>query len=93
MAKKIKVFKVSLTNNLEKGGGWLCNVQCFDSLDTVGQTDYSAWKNASAAKRHAKAMAQKWTTRKSVKMIAGTTTDEKGKPTTFYGEFTFKDNA
>ena len=61
--KKIKVFKVSLTNNFEKGGGWLCHVRCYDErdqyeasfTDVIGQSDYSAWKNPSAAKRHAKA--------------------------------------
>lgn len=99
--KKIKVFKVSLTNNFEKGGGWLCHVRCFDQdhvyeasfSDVIGQSDYSAWKNASAAKRHAKALAQKWTTKKSVKFIAGSTTDSKGKPASFNGEFTFKVDA
>ena len=91
MAKKVSYkFNADLNLNTELGGAWLAVVSVVDENDVAQAVFTSSWKNASAGKRYVKAMVQKLTPRKSVKMIAGETLDAKGKPTTFSGELTFK---
>ena len=92
MAKKInKVFEATLNKNLEKGGAWMATVTVKeDGVDTVDVANTAAWANASAGKRWIKEMVQKLTPRKSVKMIAGTALDAKGKPAAFEGKLTYK---
>jgi hypothetical protein len=55
-----------------------------------GISEYTAWKNASAAKRWVKEQVQKHTPRKSVKMVATGAVDAKGKPTAFTGALEYK---
>jgi hypothetical protein len=50
----------------------------------------TAWANASSAKRWVKTQVQALTPRKSVKMVAGSAVDVKGKPVSFTGELAFK---
>jgi hypothetical protein len=91
MAKKVDYkFTAEVNLNSEKGGAWLA-VVCVCNEEGVAQAMFTtAWRNASAAKRYVKAMVQELTPRKSVKMIAGETKDEKGRPTSFSGELTYK---
>ena len=101
MAKKItKKFTATLTLNTEQGGAWLANVSLLtpavdsDNPNSMQPADAvsaeAAWKNASAGKRYIKKMVQELTPRKSVKLVAGTNLDAKGKPTSFAGELSFK---
>ena len=91
MAKKIGyVVEASARKNLEKGGAWLAVVQVNNEEAVVQAMFTTAWRNASAAKRYVKAMVQELTPRKSVKMVAGEAKDEKGRPTSFTGELTYK---
>jgi hypothetical protein len=91
MAKKVvKTFNAVLIKNTEKGGAWFAEVNVSlpnENPSTVLQT---AWSNASAGKRWVKSQVQALTPRKSCKMIAGSTKDLKGKPTTYLGAVTFK---
>ena len=90
MAKEVYTFDARLWLNTEKGGAWIAEYTVGTGQDVVGE--YSAWKNASAAKRWFKAKVQEKTTRKSVKLIADNSApvDAKGKPTKFYGVITFR---
>lgn len=91
MAKKVSYkFTADLTLNEEQGGGWLATVSVVDENDIAQAMFCNAWKNASAGKRYIKAMVQKLTPRKSVKLVAGEKLDVKGKPTSFAGELSFK---
>jgi hypothetical protein len=91
VAKKVTYkFAADLTLNAEQGGGWLAVVSVVDENDIAQAMFTTAWKNASAGKRYIKAMVQKLTPRKSVKLIAGEALDAKGKPTSFAGELSFK---
>ena len=91
MAKKVTYkFAADLTLNIEQAGGWLAVVSVVDENDVAQAMFTTAWKNASAGKRYIKKMVQELTPRKSVKLIAGTNLDAKGKPTSFAGELTFK---
>lgn len=89
MARKVKHrIKVFLRKNPEKGGAWLCEVIINDESDTTISASMTAWSNASAAKRHIKAIVVDNTPRKSIKLLPGNH-DEKGKPTTFMGDMTY----
>lgn len=92
MAKKVSaVFVATLTKNTTKGGAWLARVTAYDEgLDDGNVIVYSAWSNASAGKRWIKEMVVKMTPRKSVKMIAGSEVDAKGKPVAFNGQVDYK---
>jgi hypothetical protein len=99
MAKKIEVtFAATITLNEGKAGGWLAIVSvqkpAGTSINSIqpaeGISVYSAWKNASAAKRWVKEMVLLHTPRKSVKMIPSESLDAKGKPTSFSGTLVFK---
>jgi hypothetical protein len=96
MAKKSTyLFSASATKNPEKGGAWLAKISLTnnsaDSEDYgTGTTELSAWSNASACKRWIKAKVQAMTPRKSVKMVATSAKDAKGKPIQFDGSLTFK---
>ena len=91
MAKKVvKTFTANLNKNTEKGGAWLATVNISDAEGNVGLIYQAAWSNASAGKRWVKSQVQALTPRKSCKMIAGSTKDSKGKPTTYVGSITFK---
>lgn len=78
MAKKTKkTFTATLALNPEKAGAWMASVflTYLDESDsknsipnTVGVSEATAWKNASAAKRWIKTKVQEMTPRKSVKM-------------------------
>ena len=99
MAKKVtKTFTASIALNPEKGGAWMANVfltyeDNSDSMNsmpnTIGISDASAWKTASAAKRWVKAKVQEMTPRKSVKMVP-TAFNDKEKPTNFKGTLEYK---
>ena len=103
MAKKVEAtFVATITLNTEKAGGWLAIVSAQrpagESVNSMqpaeGISEYTAWKNTSAAKRWVKDQVLKHTPRKSVKMVATGALDAKGKPTAFTGSLTFKvDNA
>jgi len=91
MVKKVSAsYKVSIIKQDLKGAAWL--VKSVKSITHVpyDDTEYSAWANASAAKRWVKELVKANTPRKSIKMIAGTTLDAKGKPLSFTGELLFK---
>ena len=92
MAKKVNVvFDATLKKNPEKGGAWLARVTTYDEgIDEGNVIVSTAWSNASAGKRWIKEMVIKMTTKKSVKMIAGTDLDAKGKPMSFDGKVLFK---
>lgn len=92
MAKKVNaVFEATLKKNPEKGGAWLARVTTHDEGIEEGNVIVStAWSNASAGKRWIKEMVIKMTPRKSVKMIAGTDLDAKGKPMAFDGKVEYK---
>jgi len=91
MAKKeSRKFVVTLNKNPEKGGAWLAFVAVVTDEDVAIAQLTTAWANASAAKRWVKAQVQAMTPRKSVKMIAGSAVDLKGKPVSFTGELAFK---
>jgi hypothetical protein len=91
MAKKVDYkFHAEVNLNAEKGGAWLAVVHV-DNEEGIAQAMFTtAWRNASAAKRYVKVMVQELTPRKSVKMVAGDAKDEKGRPTSFTGELTYK---
>jgi hypothetical protein len=89
MAKKITVtFSARIWANTEQGGAWIAEYSVDEEGIVTGE--YSAWKNASAAKRWMKAKVQALTPRKSVKLLAGTELDAKGKPTSFTGTLIYK---
>lgn len=98
-AKKVtKTFTATLELNPEKAGAWMASVFLTyqDELDgpnsmlnTVGVSDQTAWKNASAAKRWIKSKVLELTPRKSVKMVP-TKFDPTDKPTAFSGVLEFK---
>jgi len=91
MAKKVTYkFTADLTLNTEQAGGWLAIVSVVNEDDIAQAMFTTAWKNASAGKRYIKKMVQELTPRKSVKLVAGTNLDAKGKPTSFAGELSFK---
>lgn len=88
MVKKITVtFSARIWANTEQGGAWIAEYSLDE--DNIVTGEYSAWKNASAAKRWIKAKVQGLTPRKSVKLLAGEL-DAKGKPTSFTGELVYK---
>lgn len=91
MAKKVNaVFEAKLVKNTEKGGSWLATVKTYDEGVEAHHHEVTAWANASAAKRWVKARVQALTPKKSCKMIAGATLDEKNKPTEWTGEVKYK---
>lgn len=101
MAKKIKkTFTATLDLNPEKAGAWMASVfvtyeDNTDSLNsipnTVGKSEQSAWKNASAAKRWIKAQVQELTPRKSVKMVATKFDKATEKPVAFSGVLEYRE--
>ena len=92
MAKKVNVtFYAQTIKNQSKGGAWLTTIQITDEgMDTPHEVIHAAWSNASAAKRFIKEKVQELTPRKSVKMIASTNVDAKGKPIAFVGQIGYK---
>ena len=92
MAKKVNVtFYAQTIKNQAKGGAWLTTIQITDEgMDTPHEVIHAAWSNASAAKRFIKEKVQELTPRKSVKMIASTNVDAKGKPIAFVGQVGYK---
>jgi hypothetical protein len=89
MAKKIAVtFSARIWANLEQSGAWIAEYSIDEEGTVTGE--YTAWKNASAAKRWMKSKVQSLTPRKSVKLLAGTELDVKGKPTSFTGTLVYK---
>ena len=101
MAKKIKkTFTATLDLNPEKAGAWMATVfvTYLDDSDTlnsipntVGVSEQSAWKNASAAKRWIKVKVQELTPRKSVKMTATKFDKITEKPSAFSGVLEYKE--
>lgn len=94
MAKKINAaFKAKLDKNLDKGGAWMATFtilhEAADGFMPV-KTESSAWTSAAAAKRWLKHRLMDLTPKKSVKMVAGSQVDAKGKPASFSGEVAFK---
>lgn len=88
MVKKVqRTFTANLWLNTEKGGAWIAEYHYGTEEDFKGL--YTAWKNASAAKRWLKSVVQEVTPRKSIKMVAGDALDEKGKPVSFTGELKY----
>lgn len=96
MARKSSyLFSASATKNTDKGGAWLAKVSLTNNTADseeygAGTTELTAWTNASACKRWIKAKVQAMTPRKSVKMVATTAKDAKGKPVQFDGSLIFK---
>lgn len=92
MSKKVNaLFNGELRKNKEKGGAWIAEyVVTRADYDKPVVSDYSAWSNASAGKRWLKAMVLEHTPKKSIKMVANSELDEKGKPTYFNGDVVFK---
>lgn len=92
MAKKVNVtFYAETIKNQSKGGAWLTTIRITDEgMDTPHEVITAAWSNASAAKRFIKEKVQELTPRKSVKMIASTNVDAKGKPVAFVGQIGYK---
>lgn len=91
MPKDTYTLEVTLKLNPEKAGGWLLKMDLENvTSDVVIDSDTSAWKNASAAKRWIKAKVVEWTPRKSVKLTP-TATDANGKATAFQGTLSFKE--
>ena len=92
MAKKTtRVFTAEIKKNNVKGGAWMASFTiCEEGIDTADMMGAAAWSNASAAKRWLKEMVLANTPRKSVKMVAGTDVDVKGKPLSFSGALTYK---
>ena len=102
MAKKVAAkFVATIELNPEKAGGWLAIVSVQKeegtSINSIqpaeGVSEYSSWKNASAAKRWVKTMVLKHTPRKSVKMAITSTNKESGKPTAMSGVLEYKVDA
>ena len=95
MAKKVNVtFYAETIKNNEKGGAWLTTIRVTDEgMDTPTHEHITAWSNASAAKRWVKERVQALTPRKSVKLVASTNLDAKGKPLAFVGQVGFKREA
>lgn len=101
MAKKVKkTFTTTLELNPEKAGAWMASVfvtyeDATDTLNsipnTVGTSDQTAWKNASAAKRWIKAKVQEMTPRKSVKLTAIKFDKATEKPTAFSGVLEYRE--
>ena len=93
MTKKVNVtFYAQTIKNQSKGGAWLTTIHITD--EGMDKTIFTAaWSNASAAKRWIKEMVQELTPRKSVKMIASTNVDAKGKPVAFVGQIGYKRDA
>lgn len=92
MAKKVtRVFTAIINKNDVKGGAWMASFSVQeDGVETPSMIHAAAWSNASAAKRWIKEMVVANTPRKSVKMIAGTDLDVKGKPLSFNGTLTYR---
>ena len=92
MAKKVNaLLEAKLIKNPEKGGAWLASVRVKDEgIDEYYAVEKTAWSNASAGKRWIKAKVQELTPKKSVKFIAGTNLDVKGKPLSWTGQVNFK---
>jgi hypothetical protein len=92
MAKKVNVtFYAETIKNQSKGGAWLTTIRITDEgMDIPKEVIHAAWSNASAAKRFSKEKVQELTPRKSVKMIASTNVDAKGKPIAFVGQVGYK---
>ena len=88
MRKVKKRITVKLHKNPDKGGAWLCSVIIYDDNDVQEMMNITAWSNASAAKRHIKAVVQDKTPRKSIKLLPGNF-DEKEKPTLFQGDMSY----
>ena len=92
MTNKVNVtFYAETIKNQSKGGAWLTTIRITDEgMDIPNQVITAAWSNASAAKRFIKEKVQELTPRKSVKMIASTNVDAKGKPIAFVGQIGYK---
>ena len=92
MAKKVNAkFSGTLIKNNVRGGAWLATYAIsYEGQDGTIATSHHAFSNASAGKRWLKEMVLANTPKKSIKMIAGTALDEKGKPLGFAGEVAFK---
>ena len=92
MTKKVNVtFYAETIKNQSKGGAWLTTIRITDEgMDIPKEVIHAAWSNASAEKRFIKEKVQELTPRKSVKMIASTNVDAKGKPVAFVGQIGYK---
>lgn len=92
MARKVNAsFKATLTKNDVKGGAWLAEYAIFhEGLDSPVAGGCDAFSNASAAKRWMKEVVSSKTTRKSIKLVAGSKLDAKGKPVVFIGDLSYK---
>lgn len=94
MVKKVNnTISVSVTNNNVVGGGWLAAFEWRDEYEVAKVSKVSAWKGANAGKRWIREVLEKNTGRKSVKWIASTESDEKGKPLAYSALIEFKVNA
>ena len=96
MAKKVvKTFKAELHKNVSKGGGWLGNLSAMQVDPASGRelvlfSATTAWSSLSAAKRWVKYFVQTQTTRKNIKYTITEHRDEKGKPISYIGTFTYR---
>jgi hypothetical protein len=92
MAKRVTAnFNGELRKNNVRGGGWIAEYSVTRAdLDKPVAANYSAWANPSAGKKWLKEMVLAHTPKKSIKMVAGTDKDDKGKPIYFNGDVPFK---
>lgn len=93
MAKKVdNQFLAEIRLNGEKGGAWLATVKVIDDTGEVAKQHFTAWKNASAAKKWAKEKVKEMTPRKSISFI-GSNLNDKNKPTLLSGSLNYKVDA
>ena len=91
MAKKLqRKFWCRAFITEDKGAGWMAHIIISGPEDNVIHQEWTAWKNASAAKKWLKEQVKVHTPRKSVKLVAGPNLNEKGKPVLFVGELDYK---
>lgn len=90
MAKKeTQVFTANISLNKEKGGGWLAKVTVSKADGSVAHQEFSAWKNATAAKKWVKEQVKAHTPRKSISFI-GADLNDKNKPQVLTGLLQYK---
>ena len=95
MVKKVEaVFTATVVKNTEKSGAWLAEVTIqHEGLDNPVYNGYTAWTNATSAKRWVKEILRFNTSRKAIKFVEGEAKDAKGKPVMFTGSISYKADA
>ena len=92
MAKKVsQTLTAELRKNviMEKGGAWMLQIKVVEE-GTVITEGFTAWANASAAKRYLKQFVVSFTPRKSIKMEVIVKDVPTDKPLVLEGSLTYK---